>query len=151
MASSLDSANYSSIVSRDSMHNTFLAASHHQVDFIAYDISNTYLIAPCRENIWFEAGKEFGENKGKVILIKRALYGLKTLGASWQKMSVGIIVDKGGLGFVQTTQTLMCTLDWWSSQIITDTMKWLWCMSMTYYSFLTRPRKYLTLFPSFMS
>ena len=43
--------------------------------------------APCREKIWFKAGLECGnELVGKVCKLIRALYGLKSSGASWRKM-----------------------------------------------------------------
>ena len=48
--------------------------------------SNAYLNAPCKENIWFKEGTEFGEHRGKFIILVRALYGIKTSGASWISM-----------------------------------------------------------------
>jgi hypothetical protein len=50
------------------------------------DIGNAYLNAPCREKIWFKAGIECGEHKGKVMIVTRALYGLKSSGAAWRSM-----------------------------------------------------------------
>ena len=38
--------------------------------------------AKCREKIWTKAGTEFGSDKGKVMIIIRALYGLKSSGAA---------------------------------------------------------------------
>jgi hypothetical protein len=50
------------------------------------DIGNAYLNAPCREKIWFRSGIECGEHKGKVMIVTRALYGLKSSGAVWRSM-----------------------------------------------------------------
>ena len=39
----------------------------------------------CREKLWTIAGAEFGpEDKGKVMIIARALYRLKSSGADYQ-------------------------------------------------------------------
>ncbi|KAI2509503.1 Reverse transcriptase (RNA-dependent DNA polymerase) [Fragilaria crotonensis] len=40
--------------------------------------------ASCREKIWFEGGIETGEDRGKVLIVTRALYGLKSSGAAWR-------------------------------------------------------------------
>ena len=54
------------------------------VDILACDLENAYLNAPCAEKIWFEGGKECGEDQGKVLIVTRALYGLKSAGFSWR-------------------------------------------------------------------
>ena len=78
---------YSSVVSRDSVRIAFLVAALNDLDILATDIGNAYLNAPCREKIWFEAGLECGHaNKGKGMKLVRALYGLKSSGASWRHM-----------------------------------------------------------------
>ena len=78
---------YSSVVSRDSVRIAFLVASLNDLDVFACDIGNAYLNAPCQEKIWFEAGVECGrEMKGRVMKLCRALYGLKSSGASWRRM-----------------------------------------------------------------
>jgi len=38
----------------------------------------------CHEKIWFDGGIECGEEAGHVLVLVRALYGLKSTGASWQ-------------------------------------------------------------------
>ena len=80
------SLTYSSVVSRDSVKIAFLIAALNDLDLMACDIGNAYLNAPCREKIWFEAGAECGEHKGKVMKLVRALYGLKSSGAAWRAM-----------------------------------------------------------------
>lgn len=91
---------YSSVVSRDSVRLAFLIAALNGLDLQAADVGNAYLHAPNREKIWFVAGPEFGEHQGKCILIVRALYGLKSAGASWRKMFSDMIV--GEMGFMPT-------------------------------------------------
>ena len=47
-------------------------------------MTNAYLNASCREKIWFEGGVETGEDQGNVLIVTRALYGLKSSGAAWR-------------------------------------------------------------------
>lgn len=32
--------------------------------------------APCREKVWLRVGPEFGHHEGKVMIVKKVLYGL---------------------------------------------------------------------------
>jgi hypothetical protein len=77
------SITYSSVVSRDSVRLAFLIAGINDLDVLAGDVTNAYLNASCRERIWFEGGIETGEDQGKVLIVTRALYGLKSSGAAW--------------------------------------------------------------------
>lgn len=86
---------YSSVVSRESVRLAFLVAALNDLDVFACDISNAYLNAPCSEKIWFVGGPEMGENQGKVMVITRALYGLKSAGASWRSTLAKSIADMG--------------------------------------------------------
>lgn len=78
------SITYSSVVSRDSVRLGLLIASLNDLDLAACDIGNAYLNAQCREKLWTLAGSEFGTEKGSVMIIARALYGLKSSGAAWR-------------------------------------------------------------------
>jgi hypothetical protein len=93
------STTYSSVVSRDSVRIAFLVAALNDLDIWAADIGNAYLNAPCREKIWTMAGAEFGSEQGSVMTVVRALYGLKTSGASWRAMFAETLKD---MGFVST-------------------------------------------------
>ncbi len=77
---------YSSVVSRESVRIAFLHAALNELDVFGCDVSNAYLNAPCREKIWVKAGPEFGSDEGSVMLIRKALYGLKSAGKSWRTM-----------------------------------------------------------------
>ena len=89
------SLTYSSVVSRDSVRIAFLIAALNNLDVQACDVTNAYLNAPCREKIWFEGGAECGEDRGKVMIIKRALYGLRSSGAAWRNMLAQTIEEMG--------------------------------------------------------
>jgi hypothetical protein len=86
---------YSSVVSRDSVRLAFLIAELNDLDVLACDVGNAYLNAPCREKIWFVAGRECGEHVGKVMVVTRALYGLKSSGASWRAMFAETLTSMG--------------------------------------------------------
>ena len=87
------SITYSSVVSRDSVRIAFMLAALNDLDLSACDIGNAYLNAECREKIWTEAGPEFEEDEGSVMLVVRALYGLKSSGAAWRAMFAQTLTD----------------------------------------------------------
>ena len=93
------SVTYSSVVSRDSIRIGFLIAALNDLDIMSCDLENAYLNAPCREKIWFEGGAECGEDQGKVLVVVRALYGLKSAGSSWRAALAEVIA---GIGFEST-------------------------------------------------
>jgi hypothetical protein len=93
------SITYSSVVSRDSVRLAFLIAALNDLDVMACDVGNAYLNAPCREKVWFLGGGEAGDDRGKVLVITRALYGLRSSGASWRSMLAETIRN---LGFEST-------------------------------------------------
>jgi Reverse transcriptase (RNA-dependent DNA polymerase) len=75
---------YSSVVSRDSIRIALLVASLNQLDVLACDIQNAYSMADCREKIYIIAGPEFGSLEGCIMIIRKALYGLKSSGAAFR-------------------------------------------------------------------
>ena len=77
-----ESITYSSVVSRETVRIAFLIAALNGLDVCAADIGNAYLNANCKERIWVKAGKEFGADEGKPMIIVKALYGLKSSGAA---------------------------------------------------------------------
>ena len=78
------SVTYSSVVSRDSVQIMLTIAALNNLDLQAANIENAYLTAPCREKTWTRAGPEFGMDEGKIFIIVRVLYGLKSSGATFR-------------------------------------------------------------------
>ena len=72
------SMTYSSVVSRDSVRIGLLIAALNDLDLLAGDIQNAFLSAPTKERIYFYAGDEWKADKGRVVVVVRALYGLKS-------------------------------------------------------------------------
>ena len=93
----LFSITYSSIVSRDSIRIAFALAALNGVEIRAADISSAYLNSECQEKIWTVAGTEFGSEKGRVMLVVCALYGLKSSSAAWRKVLAQTLRDLGYL------------------------------------------------------
>ena len=112
------SITYSSVVSRDSVRLAFLIAGLNDLDVLAGDVTNAYLNAKCREKISFEGGIETDEDRGKVLIVTRALYGLKSSGAAWR---ADLAVTLRDLKFT-------------SSQADPDV--WLLCSSGTHYDMI---------------
>ena len=95
------SLTYSSMVARDSVRIAFLLAALNDLDVKACDIQNAYLTADCREKIYTIAGPEFGSERGSIMVVKKALYGLKSSGAAFRALlaerlyEIGFVPSKG--------------------------------------------------------
>jgi hypothetical protein len=76
---------YASVVSRDSVRIALTMAALHDLQVKTADIQNAYLTAPCREKVATVCGPEFGTRTGRVAIIKRALYGLKSSGSAFRQ------------------------------------------------------------------
>ncbi len=78
------SLTYSSVVSKDSVRLAFLIAALNDLDILSADIGNAYLNAETKEKVHTICGPEFGAlYQGRVAVIHKALYGLKSSGAAW--------------------------------------------------------------------
>jgi hypothetical protein len=84
---------YSSVVSRDSVRIALVAAALNDLDILVCDIEGAYLTAKCREKIWITAGVEFGSEAGQTMIVKMALYGLKSSGAAFRSKLAGVLDD----------------------------------------------------------
>ena len=86
---------YSSVVSRDSVRIALTIAALNDLKIQACDIQNAYLTAPCREKFYCIAGTEFGSEQGKIMIVTRALYGLKSSGAAFRSFLAEHLYDIG--------------------------------------------------------
>ena len=92
------SLTYSFVVSQDSVHIILLITALNELKIMACNI-NAYLTVDCQGNIWTYAGLEFGSERGKLMIINKALYGLKSSGtAFWTHLAKTLY----GIGFVST-------------------------------------------------
>jgi hypothetical protein len=76
---------YASLVSRESVRLRLLIAELKDLSILLADIQNAYLTSSCEEKVYRVLGPEFGPNRqGRKTRVVRALYGLKSAGASFR-------------------------------------------------------------------
>ena len=59
-------------------------AALNNLEVLSADVAGAYLNAPCAEKVHTILGPEFGDNEGKIAVIKKALYGLRSAGFAWR-------------------------------------------------------------------
>ena len=87
---------YSSVVSLRGIRMLTFFAELNQCNVWATDISSAYLESKTKEKVYVIAGPEFGEREGHVLIIDKALYGLKTSGVRWHDKFADVL---RGMGF----------------------------------------------------
>ena len=61
-----------------------MIAALNDLDVLAFDIQNSYLMVDCIERVYVVAGPEFGSEDGNNMMVKKAFYGLKISGAAFR-------------------------------------------------------------------
>ena len=90
------SMTYASVVSRDSVRIALLLAALNECDILAGDIGNAYLNAYTSEKVYYRAGLEWGPLlKGCVLVIIRAVYGLKSSANAWRSHCCNTLRNMG--------------------------------------------------------
>ena len=74
---------------------TFLAKLN-QMEAWGTNISSAYLGAFTKEKLFIKAGPEFGDLEGHILLVEKALYGLRTSGVRWHERLTDCL---RGMGF----------------------------------------------------
>ena len=86
---------YASLVSRDSVSIALTIAALNNLKVLPCDIQNAYLTAKCRDKIYTIAGPEFGSDVGKLMIVVRALCGLKSSVAAFRALVSETVYDLG--------------------------------------------------------
>ena len=86
---------YAPVVKTESVRMIQAIAQKNGLGVVTGDVSSAYLNAKARELIWTKAGPEFGNDEGKIILIRRALYGLRSSAAAWAQHLSGTLRSMG--------------------------------------------------------
>ena len=88
---------YSSVVSLRSMRIVIFLSELNELELCSGDIGNAYLEAYTKEKVCFIGGKEFAPygHEGHLLIIVKALYGLKTSGARFHEKFGEPIRDMG--------------------------------------------------------
>jgi hypothetical protein len=76
---------YSGVVLLRSMRICILLAEPNGLDIMVGDLCSTYLEALTKEKVYGIAGPEYGELEGHTLIIRKALYGLRTSGARYHE------------------------------------------------------------------
>ena len=77
---------YSGVVSLKSVRLAMFITMHNGLQTAACDIGNAYLEAMTRKKLYANARKEFELLAGKILVIRKALYELKTSGALFHEL-----------------------------------------------------------------
>ncbi|KAL7570791.1 hypothetical protein ACA910_014420 [Epithemia clementina (nom. ined.)] len=86
---------YSGVVSLRSLRIVMFLSELNTLKLWGADIGNAYLEAFTEEKIFIVAGPEFGDRKGHILIISKALYGLRTSGARWHDRLFDVMRDMG--------------------------------------------------------
>jgi len=76
---------YSSIVSLQGLHLLVFLAELNNFGVWTTHICNAYLEAKTQEKVYIIVGPKFGELEGHMLIIFKALYGLRTSGLCWHE------------------------------------------------------------------
>ena len=76
---------YSGVVSLQGLQILMFLAELNGLETWATDVGNAYLEAETSEKVYIIAGQEFGALHGHVLIIHKALYGLRTSGLRWHE------------------------------------------------------------------
>lgn len=85
------SITYASVVTRESVRIGFLVAALNDLNVLSADVAGAYLNAPCAEKVHTVLGAEFGDDAGKLAIIRKALYGLRSAGFAWRSYCAEIM------------------------------------------------------------
>ena len=87
---------YSSVVSLRGIRAIAFIAELNDLELWGTDIGNAYLCSKTREKCYIIAGPEFGpEREGRILIIHKALYGMKSSGARWHERFFDVLKDDG--------------------------------------------------------
>ena len=90
-----DESVYSSVVSLRSLRLVSFLACLNDMELWGADIGNAYLEAKTKEKLFIVAGPEFGEREGHVLIIRKALYGMKSSGKRWHERFADVLDAEG--------------------------------------------------------
>jgi hypothetical protein len=90
----LDSV-YSSVVSLRGVRILAFISELNDMDMWCTDISSAYLECLTHEKVYIKAGAVFGDREGHVLIITKALYGLKSSGLRWHERFADVLRKEG--------------------------------------------------------
>ena len=76
---------YSGVVTLRGFRFIVFMGELYEYELWATDIGNAYLESFTREKVYIIAGPEFKDRQGHILIIKKALYGIRTSGKMWNE------------------------------------------------------------------
>ena len=86
---------YSSVVSLRCVRIVTFIAELNKLELWSTDIGNAYLESKTNEKVYIIAGPEFGDRQGHLMIIIKALYGLRSSGARWHDRFHDVLLSMG--------------------------------------------------------
>jgi hypothetical protein len=86
---------YSGVVTLRGLRLVVFLAELNGLELWTTDIGNAYLEAETKEKVYIIAGSEFGEQEGHIMIIHKALYGLRSSGLMWHERLADCLRDMG--------------------------------------------------------
>ena len=86
---------YSGVVSLRGFRMVIFLAELNNLKMWSTDIGSAYLEASTSEKVYIVAGPEFGDREGHILIIDKALYGLRSSGARWHDKFSDCLRDLG--------------------------------------------------------
>ena len=86
---------YSGVVSLRGIRTLLFLSELNDCECYSTDIGNAYLEAETKEKLYIVAGPEFGDKEGHVLIVHKALYGLRTSGKRWHERFADCLRDMG--------------------------------------------------------
>jgi hypothetical protein len=87
---------YSGVVTLRSLRLCMFLGELNGLDVDAADVGNAYLLMTyTKEKLYIIAGPEFGDRQGWLLIIVKAIYGLRTSGARWHEFFADTLMDMG--------------------------------------------------------
>eukprot|EP00957_Ditylum_brightwellii_P178569 13602272-Ditylum_brightwellii.AAC.4 len=86
---------YSSTIKDLLVRLMLLIAVKHDLGLMAGNIGNAFCTVLCAEKIWSAVGDQFGNKKGSIVVLKRALFRLKTVLASFHQLLGDFLREMG--------------------------------------------------------
>ena len=116
---------YSGVVSLRGLQTCLFIGDLDGIEPWATDIGNTYLEALTIEKVCIRAGPEFEDLKGHLLIIYKALYGLKTSGRAFGQLLQECLLD---LSFVPSLPEVSILYEKvsnsWSLQVHSNVRRW---------------------------
>lgn len=86
---------YSGVVTLRGLRIVCFISELNELILYATDIGNAYLEAFTKEKLYFIAGPSFGARAGHILVINKALYGLRTSGLRWHERFADVLRTMG--------------------------------------------------------